>query len=104
MVLISIYSWNNYWLVVREKILNHISKNVDLKFNLREFDDLITYIIISLIIGGRLGYVIFYNINYYIDNPFDIFKIWEGGMSFHGGYWNSFWNVFIFKKNINLYY
>ena len=42
------------------------------------------YLIISIIIGGRLGYVFFYNINYYVDNPIDIFKIWEGGMSFHG--------------------
>ena len=81
-----------------KKILNHISKNVDLKFNLREFDDLITYIIISLIIGGRLGYVIFYNINYYIDNPFDIFKIWEGGMSFHGGLVGIIFGTYLFSK------
>ena len=81
-----------------KKILNHISKNVDPKFNLREFDDLITYIIISLIIGGRLGYVIFYNINYYIDNPFDIVKIWEGGMSFHGGLVGIVFGTYLFSK------
>ena len=81
-----------------KKILNHISKNNDLKFNLREFDDLITYIIISLIIGGRLGYVIFYNINYYIDNPFDIVKIWEGGMSFHGGLVGIVFGTYLFSK------
>ena len=50
-----------------------------------KFDDYITYIIFGIIIGGRLGYVIFYNFNYYISNILDIFKIWEGGMSFHGG-------------------
>ena len=50
-----------------------------------KFDDYITYLIIGIIIGGRLGYIIFYNFNYYINNIFDIFKIWEGGMSFHGG-------------------
>ena len=38
-----------------------------------------------MIIGGRLGYIIFYNFSYYINNFFDIFKVWEGGMSFHGG-------------------
>ncbi len=54
------------------------------KFDLKHFDDLITYLIISIIIGGRLGYVLFYNINYYLSNPIDILKIWEGGMSFHG--------------------
>ena len=50
-----------------------------------KFDDYITYLIIGIIIGGRFGYVIFYNFNYYTDNILDIFKIWEGGMSFHGG-------------------
>ena len=55
------------------------------KFNLTLFDDLITYLIISIILGGRLGYVIFYDMNYYLKNPFDIVKIWQGGMSFHGG-------------------
>ena len=50
-----------------------------------KFDDYITYIIIGIIIGGRLGYVLFYNLNYFINYPLDIFKIWQGGMSFHGG-------------------
>jgi phosphatidylglycerol:prolipoprotein diacylglycerol transferase len=49
------------------------------------FDDYITYLVIGMIIGGRLGYIIFYNFSYYINNFFDIFKVWEGGMSFHGG-------------------
>ena len=43
-----------------------------------------SYLIISIILGGRIGYVIFYNFEYYFLNPLDIFKIWEGGMSFHG--------------------
>ena len=67
-----------------KKIINHISKSYDYKFSVKEFDNLITYIIISLIIGGRLGYIVFYNLEYYILNPSDIFKVWEGGMSFHG--------------------
>jgi len=50
-----------------------------------KFDDFITYIILGVIIGGRLGYVLFYNLNYYFYNVIDIFKIWQGGMSFHGG-------------------
>ena len=65
-------------------IIIKISKKTNLKFNLEEFDDLISYLIISIIIGGRLGYIIFYNPTYYISNPLDIIKIWEGGMSFHG--------------------
>ncbi len=50
-----------------------------------KFDDYITYVILGIIIGGRLGYVIFYNLNYFSKNFIDIFKIWQGGMSFHGG-------------------
>ena len=50
-----------------------------------KFDDYITYLIIGIIIGGRLGYVILYNPNYYFNNLIDILKIWQGGMSFHGG-------------------
>ena len=50
-----------------------------------KFDDYLTYLILGLIIGGRLGYVVFYNFEFYINNLLDIFKIWQGGMSFHGG-------------------
>ena len=54
--------------------------------NLKEnFDDFITYVILGIIVGGRLGYVIFYNFSYYSNNLTEIFKIWQGGMSFHGG-------------------
>ena len=51
-----------WWL--GKKIINHIIKKVSFKFNLKEFDDLITYLIISIIIGGRLGYVCFYYLGY----------------------------------------
>ena len=65
-----------------------------------KFDDYLTYLIIGIIIGGRLGYVFFYNFNYYSNNLIDIFKIWQGGMSFHGGLigiiFVSFWFA---KKN-----
>ena len=54
--------------------------------NLREkFDDYITYVILGIILGGRLGYIIFYNFDYYLNNIVDVFKVWQGGMSFHGG-------------------
>jgi phosphatidylglycerol---prolipoprotein diacylglyceryl transferase len=93
-----------WWL--GKKILNHISKKIDFKFDLKDFDDLITYIIISLIIGGRLGYVIFYNIEYYISNPFDVFKIWEGGMSFHGALIGIVLGTYLFsrKKDVPVFF
>ena len=85
-----------------KKIITHILKNIDLNFDIKDFDDLITYIIISLIIGGRLGYVIFYNLGYYISNPLDIIKVWEGGMSFHGALIGIIFGTYLFslKRNI----
>ena len=67
-----------------KKIINKRLQDKGQKFDLREFDDLVTYLIISIIVGGRVGYIIFYNPGYYISNPLDVIKIWEGGMSFHG--------------------
>ena len=49
------------------------------------FDNLITYIIFGVILGGRIGYVLFYDIEYYTNNIFEIIYVWNGGMSFHGG-------------------
>ena len=54
------------------------------KFEIGEFDNLITYLIFAIIVGGRVGYIIFYNPSYYISNPLESLKIWQGGMSFHG--------------------
>ena len=64
-----------------------LGKNIfisDIKLK-EKFDDYLTFLIFGIIVGGRLGYVFFYNPSYYLDNLLDIIKIWEGGMSFHGG-------------------
>ena len=56
------------------------------ELNIKEkFDDFITFAILGIIVGGRLGYVLFYNFSYYSNNFFEIFRVWQGGMSFHGG-------------------
>ena len=65
------------------------------------FDDYITYLILGIIIGGRLGYVLFYDFNYYIYNLGDIFKIWKGGMSFHGGVLGIIFVTILFAKKNN---
>jgi phosphatidylglycerol---prolipoprotein diacylglyceryl transferase len=51
----------------------------------KQIDDFLFWMILGVILGGRLGYVLFYNLSYYMDNPLHIIKTWEGGMSFHGG-------------------
>ena len=66
----------------------------------QKFDDYITYLILGIIVGGRLGYVLFYNLDYYSNNLIDILKIWEGGMSFHGGLLGViFVSILFAKKN-----
>ncbi len=53
--------------------------------NKDDVDDFLTWAVIAVILGGRLGYVVFYNLDYYMSEPAEIYKIWKGGMSFHGG-------------------
>ena len=72
----------------------------DTKVN-EKFDDYLTYSILGIIIGGRLGYILFYNFNYYLNNFFDIFKIWHGGMSFHGGLLGIIIASILFAKKNN---
>ncbi|NKB38154.1 MAG: prolipoprotein diacylglyceryl transferase [Gammaproteobacteria bacterium] len=58
---------------------------VELGWSANQVGDLIYYGTLGVIVGGRLGSVIFYNLPYYLANPLDILKVWQGGMSFHGG-------------------
>lgn len=62
----------------------YLVKNKVIMLDIKIVDDLITLAIIAVILGGRFGYVIFYNLSYYLENPFEIIKLWKGGMSFHG--------------------
>lgn len=71
------------WWLGKRIILKRF-QSINYSFDIKEFDNLITYIILAMVIGGRIGYVLFYNFEYYLSNPFDILKVWEGGMSFHG--------------------
>ena len=89
-----------WWLA--KKIIVFKIKNKDIFFDIKLFDDLISYIIISIILGGRIGYVIFYNSSYYYNNPIDILKIWEGGMSFHGAMIGVIIGTYLFSKKIKI--
>tara|TARA_B100000780_G_scaffold133355_1_gene93565 strand:- start:159 stop:932 length:774 start_codon:yes stop_codon:yes gene_type:complete len=66
------------WLYCKKKLI----KDHDI---LNIFDDYITYLIVGIILGGRIGYALFYNSAYYLQNPIEILMVWNGGMSFHGG-------------------
>ena len=58
----------------------------DVTLTRQHIDDLIVAAAIGIILGGRLGYVLFYNPSYYLANPGEILQVWQGGMSFHGGF------------------
>jgi phosphatidylglycerol---prolipoprotein diacylglyceryl transferase len=66
------------WIYCKKKIIKD-------RLILNLFDDFISYLIIGVILGGRLGYALFYNLKYYLENPLEILMVWNGGMSFHGG-------------------
>ena len=68
-------------------------------------DGLLTYLILGVILGGRFGYVIFYNIDFYFKNPIDVFRIWDGGMSFHGGFLGVVFAVLLYclSKKVSLW-
>jgi phosphatidylglycerol:prolipoprotein diacylglycerol transferase len=89
-----------WWLA--KKIIFFKIENKIIIFDIKLFDDLISYIIISIILGGRIGYVIFYNFSYYLNNPMDILKIWEGGMSFHGALIGIIVGTYFFSKKIKI--
>ena len=60
------------------------SKNLA-PMSLVDFDDFVLWVTLGIILGGRIGYVLFYNLPYFAANPLEIFQLWHGGMSFHGG-------------------
>ena len=68
------------------------------QLNKKQMEDLFFYMFLAVIIGGRIGYILFYNINFYIERPLDIFKVWEGGMSFHGALFGVVVTSYIFSK------
>ncbi|CAH1665073.1 MULTISPECIES: prolipoprotein diacylglyceryl transferase [unclassified Chelatococcus] len=63
-----------------------------------DLDDLLVYVALGVVVGGRLGYVLFYNFSYYIHAPAEIFAVWRGGMSFHGGLFGAIAAIILFGR------
>lgn len=68
-------------------------------FTTEEVKDLLFYIVLGIIIGGRVGYVFFYHVDLFLQNPLYLFKIYEGGMSFHGGFLGVAGAVILFARH-----
>lgn len=69
-----------------------------------DFEALFTWVVIGIILGGRLGYVLFYNLPYYIEHPIDIIKTWNGGMSFHGGLLGTLLACWLFARKRSIHF
>jgi phosphatidylglycerol:prolipoprotein diacylglycerol transferase len=87
-------------LLVKHQIKKFSFKELDV-----HFENLNLVLIISLVLGGRLGYVLFYNLPYYFKHPLEILATWQGGMSFHGGMLGLIAGMYIFcrKKNLDFW-
>jgi phosphatidylglycerol:prolipoprotein diacylglycerol transferase len=68
----------------------------------RHADDLVFFAALGVILGGRLGYVLFYNLGHYLQHPVEILKLWDGGMSFHGGVIGTSLGIFYFARKEKL--
>ena len=66
--------------------------------SIASIDDLVVYIAFGIVIGGRLGYVLFYNLPYYLDHPGEIIAVWKGGMAFHGGLAGASVGIWLFAR------
>ena len=66
-------------------LMCHVARLRDYPLCKEQISDLLFYGVIGVVLGGRLGYTLFYNAGYYLSHPLEIFYVWEGGMSFHGG-------------------
>ena len=71
-------------------------------FTKEMLDDFLTWGILGVIVGGRIGYVLFYKFSHYLANTLDIFKVWEGGMSFHGGFLGVVVAMWLFGRKHNI--
>jgi phosphatidylglycerol:prolipoprotein diacylglycerol transferase len=74
------------WIYARALIKSEKLWGGPAPISLAQMDDFILWVTIGIIVGGRSGYVLFYNLPFFIEHPAAIFKLWEGGMSFHGGF------------------
>jgi phosphatidylglycerol---prolipoprotein diacylglyceryl transferase len=92
------------WLYARKIIRSERLWGGKAPFTLLDFDDFILWVTLGIILGGRTGYVLFYNLDFFTQHPTEIFKLWTGGMSFHGGFMGCVIAVLLFgwKRKISV--
>ncbi|EIK46870.1 prolipoprotein diacylglyceryl transferase [Cellvibrio sp. BR] len=91
-----LFAFVSAWLVAM-----HRAKQPGALINKAQVENLITYGAFGVILGGRFGYVVFYNFDYWLTDPLWLFRVWEGGMSFHGGLLGVIVAMMIYAKRID---
>ena len=87
------------WLYARAMIRNERLWGRPAPMTVTDFDDFIVWVTLGIILGGRIGYVLFYNSAYFAEHPLEAFQLWKGGMSFHGGFTGCIAAVVLFAKS-----
>ena len=92
------------WLYARTIIANQRLWGGPAPFTATDFDDFVLWVTLGIILGGRAGYVLFYNFDFFIAHPLEILQVWKGGMSFHGGFLGCVLAVVLFglKRKISI--
>ena len=85
------------WVYARALIKRPALWRAPVPVSLLQFDDFILWVTIGIIVGGRTGYVLFYNLDFFVQHPAEIVELWKGGMSFHGGFLGCVAAVFAFS-------
>lgn len=90
------------WLYVRTIIRNERYWGGKAPLTATDYDDFIVWVTLGIILGGRIGYVLFYNLPHFLAHPIEMVEVWKGGMSFHGGFLGCIAAVALFswKRNI----
>jgi len=87
------------WLYARAIIRNQRLWGGPAPLTTADYDDFIVWVTLGIILGGRIGYVLFYNPEYFAAHPFEALQLWKGGMSFHGGFTGCIAAVVLFAKS-----
>lgn len=89
-----LFAWRYLSYFIVKRPINALSQ--------KNLDDLLIWCLLGVVVGGRLGYVFFYNFDYYLNTPLEILKTWEGGMAFHGGALGVIIAMIIYAKHHHL--
>ena len=86
------------WIYARSLLKNEKLWGGPAPITVVQLDDFILWVTVGIIVGGRTGYVLFYNLAFFIQHPAEIFELWKGGMSFHGGFLGCVAAVMLFAR------